>query len=86
MNTSPSRERRKIGLPKIRFCASGTEDLVLTHNALASRSPDRVEGNPILTNRELVHDLEDARPTFQPDELTNPKSVCHLSPRHFVEA
>jgi hypothetical protein len=56
---------------------------VLTHNALASGSPDRIEGDPTLAD-ELMHDLEDARPAFEPDELTDPESVCHVSPRSFT--
>ena len=54
---------------------------MLTHDALASRSPDRIEGNPALADDELVHNLEDARPTFEPNELADPESVCHVSPR-----
>jgi hypothetical protein len=73
-------------MPETRLCASGAGDLVLTHDALASRSPDRVEGNPILADRELVHDLKDARPTLKPNELTDPESVYHVSPRRSVEA
>jgi hypothetical protein len=56
---------------------------VLTHNALASCSPDRIEGNPALADDELVHDLEDARPAFETDELTDPESVCQVSPARF---
>jgi hypothetical protein len=56
---------------------------VLTHDALASRSPDRIESNPALTDGELMHDLEDARPTFEPDELTDPESMCQVSPARF---
>jgi hypothetical protein len=56
---------------------------VLTHDALASRSPDRIEENPALADDELVHDLEDARPAFETDELTDPESVCQVSPARF---
>jgi hypothetical protein len=56
---------------------------VLTHDALASCSLDRIERDPVLADDELVHDLEDARPTFEPDELTDTESVCHVSPRSF---
>ncbi len=56
---------------------------MLTHDALASRSPDRIEGNPALADDELVHDLEDAQPAFEPNELADPESVCHVSPRSF---
>ena len=71
-------------MPEIRLCASGAGDLVLTHDALASCSPDRIEGNPVLADDELVHDLEDARPAFETDELADPESVCHVSPRSFT--
>ena len=56
---------------------------MLTHDSLASRSPDRIEENPALADDELMHDLEDARPTFEPNELADPESVCHVSPRSF---
>ena len=56
---------------------------MLTHNALASCSPNRIEGNPALADDELVHDLEDARPAFETDELTDPESVCQVSPARF---
>jgi hypothetical protein len=58
---------------------------MLIHDALPARSPDRIERNSTVADSKVMHDLEDARPTFEPDELTNPESVCHVSPQS-VEA